>query len=211
MSSTYFTGEMELTPTQACIVDTTPPTFAGVQSVTPQNSGALLVQWPAAVGTPAPLEYKVHIGLGVVPAATLFASIPVVNVNTLQALVFTLNDQATYLVKDQVYTVGVRAEDGLGNTETNMVTLQATAIASGNVATILQNAAQSINNSATSIAESAITIDAAADVIASVDFPTLAESIKTAVKALPICGLDTEMTASGQVDSEIISVIDLEC
>ena len=146
MSNTYFTGEMELTPTQACIVDTTPPTFAGVQSVTPQNSGALLVQWPAAVGTPPPLEYKVHIGLGVVPAATLFASAPVIHVNTLQTLVFTLNDQSTYLVKDQVYTIGVRAEDGLGNTETNMVTLQATAIASGNVAALYQQLQQDIIN-----------------------------------------------------------------
>ncbi len=211
MSSTYFTGEMQLTPTEACIVDTTPPTFAGVQSVTPQNSGALLVAWNAASGTPTPLEYKVYIGLGVVSAAALFAMDPVAHVNTLQALVFTLNDQATYLVKDQVYTIGVRSEDDLGNTETNTVTLQATAIASGNVAQIIQQAAQDLTLAATSISESADKIDAAADVIESVDFPSLAESIKTAIKALPLCGLDTEITASGEVDAEIISVIDLEC
>ena len=139
-------GVRQSTPTSATII-TTPPTFAGIVSATAQTDGSFLVTWAAATGINPPLEYLVYIALGSVSGATLFQASNVVTVVPTGALskrVFTLSDQSTYLVKGQQYTMGVRAKDGVQNTDANLVTIVETAIASGDIPTIYQTIASDL-------------------------------------------------------------------
>lgn len=137
----YFFGSASQLTSQACLVDLTAPTFSGVTTVTPQNSGAILAAWSAATeAISLPIEYNIYISPGSVSAATLFALSPAMKVRTLtQALIFTLNDQATYLVNGLTYTIGVRSEDGVGNVDSNVAILTTTAIASGNLSAVFQS------------------------------------------------------------------------
>lgn len=115
----------------ACLTDLTPPTFAGITSVTPQSNGSLLVQFPQATDTSTPLRYRVYIALGSVDASNLFQSTNIVQVVEPQgvgpyfAKIFTLSDQVTFLAINETYTLGVRAVDAVGITETNTVILTA--------------------------------------------------------------------------------------
>jgi len=142
-SPQYFAGLFKQLASQACLVDTTPPTFAGVTGVTAESSGAIKIDHGVATDATLPIEYKFYVALGVVNAATLFAQNPVMHKNGGLgfARVFTLNDHATFFVKGLTYTVGVRAEDGVGNTDSNTAILTVVAIASGNLPTVLQDIA----------------------------------------------------------------------
>lgn len=140
-------GVRQSTPQSAVIV-TTPPVFAGITSVTPNTDGSFTVAWSAATSTNAPHEYQIYVSPGSVDAATLFA-LPVAALSPqpdTQIRVFQLSDDATYFVKGQQYTFGVRCKDGVGNQNTNLAILAATAIASGDIANIFQDLADSLIN-----------------------------------------------------------------
>lgn len=123
----------------ACLLDTVAPTFAGIASATPQNSGAMQANWLAATDPLPNIRYRVHIAPMPITDAALFLLAPTVIVEgVLQALLFTLNDQSTYLVKGQQYKIGVRAQDSVGNIDNNTATVLSTAIASGNLADVYQ-------------------------------------------------------------------------
>ena len=124
----------------ACVVDITPPTFAGVASATPNTDGSISLAWLAATDLTGPIEYLLYIALGSVSAGTLFQVSNLVTIApaVLTKKIFTLADQTTYLVNGQQYTVGVRAKDGVGNINTNVVILTPTAIASGNIPGVYQ-------------------------------------------------------------------------
>lgn len=116
----------------------TPPTFAGVTSVVANSDGSLTANWAAASGAAAmPIRYKVYAALGAsVPAASLFVAANIVaEASSLwtKANFFQLGDQTTYFVNGQAYTVGVRAFSAENISETNTVTANVTAIASGNI------------------------------------------------------------------------------
>lgn len=138
-SPQYFDGPFKQVAAQACLVDLTPPTFAGIASVVPKNNGAIQVTWLAATDATPPIEYKIYIALGSVSAGTLFNSSNLVTIapaGSLNKMIFTLADQTTFIIKDQVYTLGVRAEDAVGNVDTNTAILTATALGSVDLATI---------------------------------------------------------------------------
>lgn len=124
----------------ACVVDITPPTFTGVASATPNADGSISLAWLAATDLTGPIEYLLYIALGSVSAGTLFQVSNLVTIApaVLTKKIFTLADQTTYLVNGQQYTVGVRAKDGVGNINTNVVILTPTAIASGNIPGVYQ-------------------------------------------------------------------------
>jgi len=132
-------GVRQSSPASATVINT-PPIFAGITGATPNADGSINVQWAAATSVNLPFEYQVYIAPGSVSAATLFALKPVVLVDSPNSNVnvFKLTDQSTYLVKDQVYTLGVRVRDGVKNQNTNLTTLTATAIASGNLISLFQ-------------------------------------------------------------------------
>lgn len=144
MASQYFAGLFSALTSKACTVDTTPPTFAGITGATPNSDGSIGVAWALATSTKTPVDYRVYIALGSVSAATLFQQSNVtihVPPGKTSGRVFLLPDQSTYLVKDQVYTLGVRANDALGYEDSNTAIQVVTAIASGNLAAVFQTIA----------------------------------------------------------------------
>ena len=139
-----FRGVIAQKPAPYGIPDPTPPTFAGITGATPNSDGSITVNYALASSTKTPIDYHVYIALGNVSAGALFMP-------TNQAIhippgkttgrVFFLADQTTYLVKDQVYTVGVRSNDVYGFEDSNTAIQVVTAIASGNLPAIFQSLA----------------------------------------------------------------------
>lgn len=106
---------------QACIVDVTPPTFAGITYLTLGALGQLQMQWSAATDATGPIRYEIYV-----QAATyinLFNTVNIAKVTTqLNDTVFSLADGS--LLQPAVnYYVGVRAVDAIGNRDTNFVYL----------------------------------------------------------------------------------------
>lgn len=131
MSSQYFAGKFSQLTGQACVIDTTPPTFAGIASAVFQTDGSALVSWLAGSTTKAPLRYEIFVGPGTLSAAALFVTANRVAIapSALLALrIFTLRDQVTYFLPGQLYTFGVRAVDSQNYVETNTVVITQTAL-----------------------------------------------------------------------------------
>jgi len=104
----------------ACIVDTTPPTFAGISTLAIGSRGQISATWAAATDATTPLRYEVYC-----QAATsvgLFTN-PSNVVGITDALRFdfwTLRD-GSFLQNGTTYYVGVRARDGVSNLDSNTV------------------------------------------------------------------------------------------
>jgi hypothetical protein len=127
MAGKQYSSSLVQTLPDACIVDVTPPTFGGITSLVPQGNGSLKAMWSAATDAIGPISYDVYIAAGVVNAATLFQNANIVSAkkSALQALIYSLADETTYLGINQTYTVGVRARDGVGNQSSNTQLLTA--------------------------------------------------------------------------------------
>lgn len=116
------------TESDACTPDTTPPTFAGITTLTAASNGSLLAAWSAGSDSTPPISYQVFIQAAT--ATGLFSSGNLVAVTrNLSQRVFTLADQTTYLVGNTTYFVGVRASDAVGNVDAN--TVSASAVSTG--------------------------------------------------------------------------------
>lgn len=111
---------------QACLVDLTPPTFAGITGLIANPNGSLTASWSAATDDTLPVRYEVYLLAN--------TSVGLFNSNNLQGIarfgdlnhtIYTTADDSP-LEKDVVYYVGVRAVDAVGNTETNTLVLSAT-------------------------------------------------------------------------------------
>ena len=109
-----------LQPTsQACIIDLTPPTFAGINFLTRGGLGQLKAMWSAASDLSSPIRYEVYVQAD--PALSLFNTNNIALVTTnLQADVFALAD-GSLLQSGVKYHVGVRAIDAVGNRDNNIV------------------------------------------------------------------------------------------
>lgn len=108
--------------TQACIVDLTPPTFAGVASLVVGSRGQLSSTWLAATDATTPLRYEIYCQANT--ATGLFTNPNnVVGITTaLQYDFWTLRD-GSFLQNGTTYYVGVRARDGVSNIDNNTVSL----------------------------------------------------------------------------------------
>ena len=137
-----FTNDLvrQSTP-QSAVILTTPPTFTGILTATPTVDGPILITWGAFTSINLPVEFQVYVALGVVSAATLFALEPVAILpqSATSYGVFMLTDQVTYLVRGQIYTLGVRCKDAVKNQNNNLAILTSTAIGTVNLPTVLQN------------------------------------------------------------------------
>lgn len=101
----------------ACITDFTPPTFAGINSLTVEARGQLRAKWSAASDATMPIRYQVYIKVDSVTG--LFSSGNIVGITSnLQADIFTLPD-GSLPEAGATYYVGVRAFDGVGNLDGN--------------------------------------------------------------------------------------------
>ena len=162
----YFLGSVFVQrPAPASTPSITPPVFAGITGTTANNDGSITASWSAGTAVNPPIQYVVYIVSGSVSAGTLFQSgniQKIVPAGTTSTKVFLLSDQTTFLVNGNQYTLGVRARDAYGNTETNVVLSVATAISSGNLATILQSISTSLAATDASIAASASNISSSA-------------------------------------------------
>lgn len=104
---------------QACIVDLTPPTFAGVVSAIVQSRGQIRAGWAAATDATSPVRYEVYIKAST--ATGLFSTANIIAItDKLQYDIFTLPDGAL-LANGTTYFVGVRAIDGVSNRDSNTV------------------------------------------------------------------------------------------
>lgn len=106
---------------QACIVDLTPPVFAGVSSLTIQPLGQIRVQWAPGTDISNPIRYEVYVKP--IDSINLFNSINLVAItDKLQFDVFTLSN-GTLLGSGIQYYVGVKAVDAVGNRDNNLVSM----------------------------------------------------------------------------------------
>lgn len=118
-----FAGLFVQSTAQACLVDLTPPTFAGITSVVAQLNGSLLGSWSSATDSTAPISYEVYIQP--TTATGLFSISNVTQiVRGTSARIYTLAD-GTRLQKDVTYFVGVRAIDAVLNRDSNLISMSA--------------------------------------------------------------------------------------
>jgi len=103
----------------ACIVDLTPPTFAGVNFLDVESRGQIRAGWSVATDPTPPIRYEVYIQAST--ATGLFNTTNIIAVTpNLQYDIFTMPD-GSFLVNGTTYFVGVRAIDGVNNRDSNLV------------------------------------------------------------------------------------------
>ena len=133
---------------QACIVDLTPPTFAGISTVSNQSLGQVRATWPAATDATLPLRYEVYIQPGT--SVGIFSALNIVAItDKLQYDIFTLPN-GTLLISGTTYYVGIRALDGVGNRSNNTQNLSivSVGISAGGASAYEIQGAFSLNSSA---------------------------------------------------------------
>lgn len=116
---------------QACILDLTPPTFAGVAAITVQSLGQIRASWFAATDATNPIRYEVYIKRD--NATNLFYPINIIAItDKLQFDIFNLPDNVL-LGSGIDYYIGVKAVDAVGNRDNNLVsqTIQTSGISAG--------------------------------------------------------------------------------
>lgn len=106
---------------EACIVDLTPPTFAGINFLDVESRGQIRAGWSAATDATAPIRYEVYIQASTPTGLFNLANIVAVSPN-LQYDIFTLPD-GSFLQNGTTYYVGVRAIDGVNNRDNNLVSI----------------------------------------------------------------------------------------
>lgn len=118
-----FAGLFEQSTSQACLVDLTPPTFAGITGLVANSNGSLTASWSPASDATVPIRYEVYIQANT--ASGLFNPINITNINY-DTQHTTFVDAADVPLNEGVtYYMGVRAIDAVGNMETNTVALNA--------------------------------------------------------------------------------------
>lgn len=105
----------------ACIIDVTPPTFAGIATLVVESRGQIRATWAAASDPTPPIRYEVYIQATTATGLFNVANIIAIT-DKLQYDTFTMPD-GSFLVNGTTYFVGVRAIDGVSNRNTNTVSL----------------------------------------------------------------------------------------
>lgn len=105
---------------QACVVDLTPPTFAGLAGAQVQSRGQIRATWLAATEVDSnPVRYEVYVKAGT--NVGLFNAANIIGITDKLQLDFWQTPDGEFLVNGTTYHVGVRAVDALGNRDTNLV------------------------------------------------------------------------------------------
>lgn len=105
----------------ACIVDLTPPTFAGINFLDVESRGQIRAGWAAATDPTPPIRYEVYIQASTVTGLFNTTNIIAVTPN-LQYDIFTMPD-GSFLQNGTTYFVGVRAIDGVNNRDNNTASI----------------------------------------------------------------------------------------
>lgn len=121
--SQYFGGLFVQSTSNACVVDLVPPTFSGISGLISNANGSLTASWATGSDSSGPISYEVYVQLSTATGLFNLSNIATI-VRGTSAVLYTLPNGNTF-DDDQTYYVGVRAIDGLGNRETNSVSLNA--------------------------------------------------------------------------------------
>lgn len=103
---------------QACIVDLTPPTFAGIATASVQSRGQIRATWAAATeATSLPVRYEVYVKAST--PTGLFNVANIIGITDKLQLDFWQTPDGAFLVNGTTYYIGVRAVDAVGNRDSN--------------------------------------------------------------------------------------------
>lgn len=103
----------------ACIIDLTPPTFAGVASTVVQSRGQIRTSWLAATDSTPPIRYEVYIQ-ATTPTG-LFNTANICGITDKLLFDTWTTPDGAFLVNGTTYYMGVRAVDAVGNRDSNLV------------------------------------------------------------------------------------------
>jgi len=121
MADIFVESNFYMDTSDACIIDLTPPTFAGINFLDVESRGQIRAGWAAATDPNTPIRYEVYIKAST--ATGLFNTANIVGItDKLQYDIFTMPD-GSFLVNGTTYFVGVRAIDALSNRDANTVSL----------------------------------------------------------------------------------------
>lgn len=121
MANLLVTNNFYISSSSACIVDLTPPTFAGINFLDVETRGQIRAGWTAATDATNPIRYEIYIQAAI--ATGLFNTSNIVAMSShLQYDIFTLPD-GSFLENGETYFVGIRAVDAVGNRDSNTVSL----------------------------------------------------------------------------------------
>jgi hypothetical protein len=155
MASQFFGDYFKHKVANAAITDLTPPTFGGITGLTPLGNGALSVNATPGTDALSPIRYEIYISTSNVGLFSLSNICSVVT--SFPANVF--QNASGSLLTAQLYYVGVRAVDNVGNRETNTAILSATSLGVSS-ASVLGQLTQ-INNLIGSPAAGTVSLDLA--------------------------------------------------
>lgn len=120
MPDIYVQNNFYQSTSQACIVDLTPPTFAGIASAAVQSRGQIRATWLAATESMSlPVRYEVYVQAST--ATGLFNTANIIGITDKLQLDFWQTPDGVFLVNGTTYYVGVRALDAVGNRDTNLI------------------------------------------------------------------------------------------
>ena len=119
MADILVSGNAYISTPQACVVDLTPPTFAGLVSAVVQSRGQIRVEYAAALDATNPIRYEIYIKAN--NNTNLFNTSNIVaSTDKLLYDIFFLPD-GSLLQNGTEYFVGVRAVDAVGNRDANTI------------------------------------------------------------------------------------------
>ena len=121
MADIYVEDNIYQGTSQACLVDITPPTFAGINFLDVESRGQIRAGWPAATDATAPIRYEVYIQASTATGLFNTANIVAITPN-LTYDIYTLPD-GSFLVNGTTYYVGIRSIDGVSNRDSNTTSL----------------------------------------------------------------------------------------
>ena len=117
----FVVGHVYQGTSPACIVDITPPTFAGITGLVSGSLGQIRAVWGVATDPTPPIRYEVYILAGT--SVGLYNTSNIISItDKLQYDIFTLPN-GQLLQNGVTYYVGVRAIDGANNRDNNLVSM----------------------------------------------------------------------------------------
>jgi hypothetical protein len=121
MSDILVEESFYISTSDACVIDLTPPTFAGINFLDVESRGQIRSGWSPGTDVNVPIRYEVYIQESTATGLFNVANIVGITPQT-QLDIFTMPD-GSFLQNGTTYYVGVRAVDALGNRDANTISL----------------------------------------------------------------------------------------
>lgn len=119
MANILVNNNFYISTSEACIVDLTPPTFAGIDAAEVQSRGQIRSSWLVASDVSTPIKYEVYIQAST--ATGLFNTNNICGITDKLLFDTWTTPDGAFLVNGTTYYLGVRAVDAVGNRDSNTV------------------------------------------------------------------------------------------